>query len=285
MADAAMYQAKQAGRNALRLYRGDDGREGLERLAMKDRLAAALEHGHFELHWQGIWRADGSLSHLEALLRLRNDDGTLLPPAQFIPLAESTGRIVEIDRWVLDAAVAQLVAVPDISLAINVSGRTVREPAYLDHLEATLRAAGVAPRRLIVEITETAAVGDFVEARAFIGRLRDLGCRIALDDFGAGYSSFVYLKHLRADLVKIDGQFIRDLPADSENQVFVRAIAEVARGMGAEAVAEFVETAETPQLLAGLGVHLMQGRHFDSPRADHPALVSADRAEKAAAGR
>ena len=151
----------------------------------------------------------------------------------------------------------------------------MREPAYLDHLAAALRRAAVEPQRLIVEITETAAVGDFIEARAFIERLRDLGCRIALDDFGAGYSSFVYLKHLRADLVKIDGQFIRDLPADGENQVFVRAIAEVARGMGAEAVAEFVETAETARLLPTLGVYLMQGRWFDPPRADHPALTAA----------
>lgn len=273
MADAAMYQAKQAGRNAVRLYRGDDGREGIERLAMKDRLAAAIEHGHFELHWQGVWRVDGSLSHLEALLRLSGDDGSLVAPAQFIPLAERSGRIVEIDRWVADAAIARMAAAPEVNIAVNVSGRTVCEPSYIDHVAAALRAASVAPARLIVEITETAAVGDFVEARTFIERLRGMGCRIALDDFGAGYSSFVYLKHLHADMVKIDGQFIRNLPEDRENQVFVRAIAEVARGMGAEAVAEFVESAETAELLPALGVYLMQGRYFDPPHRDHAALA------------
>lgn len=274
-ADAAMYQAKQSGRNAVRVYQADDGREGIERLAMKDRLAAALEHGHFELHYQGVWRADGELSHLEALLRLVGDDGVLVQPAQFIPLAESSGHITEIDGWVLDAAIARLAAVPSSSIAVNVSGRTVREASYIDRVAAALQRSGVAPQRLIVEITETAAVGDFVEARAFIQRLRDLGCRIALDDFGAGYSSFVYLKHLRADLVKIDGQFIRNLAEDRENQVFVRAIAEVARGMGAEAVAEFVESADTARLLPALGVHLMQGRYFDAPRADPPSLAAA----------
>ena len=123
-------------------------------------------------------------------------------------------------------------------------------------------------------ITHETRLQDHIdEARAFIERLRDLGCRIALDDFGAGYSSFVYLKHLRADLVKIDGQFIRNLPEDRENQVFVRAIAEVARGMGAEAVAEFVESAETAELLPALGVYLMQGRYFDPPHRDHAALA------------
>jgi len=283
-ADAAMYQAKQSGRNALRLYQADDGREGIERLAMKDRIAAALEHGHFELHYQGVWRADGTLSHLEALLRLRSDDGTLVQPAQFIPLAESSGHIPEVDAWVLDAAIARLAAAPAACIAVNVSGRTVREGSYIDRVAQALRRSGVAPQRLVVELTETAAVGDFVEARTFIQRLRDIGCRIALDDFGAGYSSFVYLKHLRADLVKIDGQFIRNLSEDRENQVFVRAIAEVARGMGAESVAEFVETAETARLLPALGVNLMQGRHFDLPRADPPALAPVAATDPAPAG-
>lgn len=131
---------------------------------------------------------------------------------------------------------------------------------------------GVAPRRLLVELTETSAVTDLADAQRFIEALRTTGCGICLDDFGSGFSSFAYLKHLPVDTVKIDGMFIRNLPANRDDQVFVKAIADVARGLGRITVAEFVQDALTLELLKGIGVDLVQGYHLDMPQADHPGL-------------
>jgi EAL domain-containing protein (putative c-di-GMP-specific phosphodiesterase class I) len=130
----------------------------------------------------------------------------------------------------------------------------------------------VAPRRLQVELTETSAVSDLHDAQRFIEALRQTGCSVCLDDFGTGFSSFAYLKHLRADVLKIDGLFIRDLPNDRDNQVFVKAIVDVARGMRKTTIAEFVEDAETLAMLRRFGVDLVQGYHLDLPRANHPAI-------------
>jgi EAL domain-containing protein (putative c-di-GMP-specific phosphodiesterase class I) len=131
----------------------------------------------------------------------------------------------------------------------------------------------VAPRRLLVELTETSAVTDLHDAQRFIESLRQTGCPVCLDDFGTGFSSFAYLKHLNADVLKIDGLFIRNLHNDHDNQVFVKAIVDVARGMNKTTVAEFVENADTLEMLKGFGVDLVQGYHLDTPRADHPALM------------
>ncbi|MFN7136399.1 MAG: EAL domain-containing protein, partial [Thermomonas sp.] len=126
--------------------------------------------------------------------------------------------------------------------------------------------------RLLVELTETAAVSDMGDAARFIAALRRTGCLVCLDDFGAGFASFAYLKHLNADILKIDGMFIRDLPQDADNQVFVRTIIEVARGMGKQTVAEFVEDGRTLLMLREMGVDMVQGYHLDRPKAEHPAL-------------
>jgi EAL domain-containing protein (putative c-di-GMP-specific phosphodiesterase class I) len=140
---------------------------------------------------------------------------------------------------------------------------------------------GVAPRRLLVELTETSAVSDLQDAECFIEALRQTGCQTCLDDFGAGFASFAYLKHLKVDLLKIDGLFIRDLPKDSDNQVFVRAIVDVARALGKRTVAEFVEDAQTLAMVSALGVDLVQGYHLDRPQADHPALAPALQSHRA----
>jgi EAL domain-containing protein (putative c-di-GMP-specific phosphodiesterase class I) len=130
----------------------------------------------------------------------------------------------------------------------------------------------VAPQRLLVELTETAAISDLRDAERFIDALRHAGCTLCLDDFGSGFASFAYLKHLKVDMLKIDGLFIRNLPHDRDNQVFVRSIIEVARGMGKHTVAEFVEDGETLRLLRDFGVDMVQGHYLDRPRGDHPAL-------------
>lgn len=265
-ADAAMYRAKAHGRNTARLHQPDLSEAGRERLDWNQRLFRALEQQLFELYFQGIWRPDGQLSHAEVLLRLRDeaDPQRLILPSQFIAHAERSGIIRQIDRWVFEAAVRTLAAEP-LKLAVNVSGRTIEAGGFVEFARQVFEKHQVDPTRVVVEITETAAVGDLVDARAFIAGMRQLGCKVALDDFGSGHASFAYLKHLRTDLVKIDGQFMHHIDQEEENQIFVRAIADAARLVSGGTVAEFVEDAATAALLPGLGVTLMQGYRFDRP--------------------
>ena len=280
-ADIAMYQAKDAGKNTWRVFRVDSSADSemRNRLSMGERVSNALDHDLFELHFQGVYRAaDGALSHLEALIRMIDPAApdTLIMPAQFIPLAEKSGRILDVDRWAIRQVVARLASDTRLPpIAVNLSGRSLSEPSLPQTIANVLREAGVRPERLIVEITETAAVSDLHDAQRLIDALRTLGCGVCLDDFGVGFASFAYLKHLQADTIKIDGIFIRDLADDADNQVFVRAMVGVARGLGMRVVAEYVEDERTLTLLRAFGVDLVQGYHLDHPVRCHPALVSA----------
>jgi EAL domain-containing protein (putative c-di-GMP-specific phosphodiesterase class I) len=194
-------------------------------------------------------------------------------PGHFIPFAEKTGKILDIDRWVIAESIRLLASSESVpSLAVNISGRSFDEPTLPQYIADQLAASRVAPHRLMVELTETSAVSDLHDAQRFIEALRRTGCRVCLDDFGTGFSSFAYLKHLQADILKIDGLFIRDLPNDHDNQVFVKSIVDVARGMRKITIAEFVEDAETLEMLRRFGVDKVQGYHLDMPRANHPAL-------------
>lgn len=277
-ADIAMYQAKDAGKNTWRVFRADSGadREMRTRLSWGERVSDALDRGLFQLHYQGVYRtADRSLSHLEALIRMTDarSPGQLIMPTHFIQLAEKSGRILDIDRWVIREVMRTLAANPAIpSIAVNLSGRSLSEPRLPQFIGNALQQAGIDPKRLIVEITETSAVSDLHDAQRLIDALRQLGCGVCLDDFGVGFASFAYLKHLQVDTIKIDGIFIRDLANDADNQVFVRAMVSVARGLGKSVVAEYVEDGRTLALLRAFGVDLVQGYHLDQPAADHPAL-------------
>lgn len=277
-ADAAMYQAKHTGKNCWKVYRvdRDTSREMATRLAWNDRIAHALENGLLRLHFQGVYRADnGHLAHLEALIRMEDATrpGQLIMPAQFIDQAEKSGKILEIDRWVVNEAIRLLASHPHLpAMAINISGRSFDDPDLPAYITAQLLRQHVSPKRLLVELTETSAVSDMGDAARFIAALRRTGCPICLDDFGTGFASFAYLKNLQADILKIDGMFIRDLPLERDNQVFVRAIIEVAHGMGKQAVAEFVEDGKTLLMLREMGVDMVQGYHLDRPKADHPAF-------------
>ena len=277
-ADIAMYQAKDAGKNTWRVYRADIDADSdmRSRLSWSERISNALDKNLFQLHFQGVYRAeDGALSHLEALIRMTDErnPAQLIMPVHFIQLAEKNGRILDIDRWVIREVLRMLAENPDIpSIAVNLSGRSLSEPSLPQHIGDELRQAGVNPSRLIVEITETAAVSDLHDAQRLIEALRHLGCGVCLDDFGVGFASFAYLKHLHVDTIKIDGIFIRDLPNDPDNQVFVQAMVSVALGLGKSVVAEYVEDGPTLALLRQFGVDLVQGYHLDRPVADHPAL-------------
>jgi EAL domain-containing protein (putative c-di-GMP-specific phosphodiesterase class I) len=157
-------------------------------------------------------------------------------------------------------------------IAVNISGRSLDDPALPGHIAELLRERRADPARLLIEVTETAAVSDLTDAERFIEALKHAGCGVCLDDFGAGFASFAYLKHIRVDTIKLDGMFIRNLPHDHANQVFVRGMVEVARGLDKNTVAECVEDEATLRLLADLGVEKAQGFFLDRPQARHPAL-------------
>ncbi len=277
-ADIAMYQAKASGKNTWRVYRADAGADSemRNRLSWNERISNALEKGLLLLHFQGVYHADdGALAYLEALVRMVDESrpGQLIMPAHFILLAEKSGRILDIDRWVIREALRRLAADPAIPpIAVNVSGRSLSEPTLPQFIADELRARGVDPHRFIVEITETAAVSDLHDAQRMIEALRQLGCGVCLDDFGVGFASFSYLKHLHVDTIKIDGVFIRNLADDPANQVFVQAMVSVALGLGKSVLAEYVEDGRTLALLRQFGVDLVQGYHLDRPVADHRAL-------------
>lgn len=275
-ADIAMYQAKQAGKNTWRVFRPDDeaSQVTIERLTWNERIGNALEKGLLRLHFQGIYRLpDRRLAHCEALVRMvdeRNPEH-LIMPAHFIPVAEKTGRVVEIDRWVIGEAIRTLAENPGApDIAVNISARSLGEPTLSQYIFDMLQRHRVPPRRLIVELTETAVVADLHDAQRLIESLRQMGCGVCLDDFGTGFSSFAYLKHLRADTLKIDGLFIRDLHLDTDNQVFVKAIVDVAKGLGKTVVAEYVESEKTLNMLEAFGVNLVQGYFLAMPSAQFP---------------
>ena len=278
-ADAAMYQAKDAGKNTWRSYRPelDASREMVNRLTWNDRIASAFEKNLLRLHFQGVYcTQSGELSHLEVLIRMVDevDTSRLIMPGHFIPYAEKSGKILDIDRWVIRESIALLASSKHIpSLAVNISGRSFDEPTLPQYIADQLNAFEVEPNRLWVELTETSAISDLHDAERFIEALRKTGCYTCLDDFGTGFSSFAYLKHLKADVLKIDGLFIRDLPNDRDNQVFVKSIVDVARGLGKKTVAEFVEDSETLEMLKHLGVDMVQGYFMDKPQEHHPALA------------
>lgn len=277
-ADTAMYQAKHLGKNRFSVYH--PGRDIAEimvaRLAWNERIDRALAGGLLRLYCQGVYHAQtGRLAHLEALVRMvdENDPEQLIGPGQFIAHAEKSGKILDIDRWVLRESIRLLAAHPGLpAMAVNISGRSIDDPELTGFITTLLADEGVAPQRLLLELTETAAISDLGDAQRFIDELQRAGCTLCLDDFGTGFASFAYLKHLQAQVLKIDGLFVRNLPHERDNQVFVRSIIEVAHGMGKRAVAECVEDAQTLQLLQGFGVDMVQGYHLDRPQAAHLGL-------------
>ncbi len=269
-ADVAMYKAKENRARPWHLLHAiDTVKDELEqRVYWVDQLHQALEGDTFELMVQPIMRlADRSVRHYEVLVRMRNTDQELLMPGRFIPFAEHSGQIVQLDRWVLRAALRLLkrVQADGISLAVNLSGQSLHDDGLTDYLTAELQASGANPHQLILEITETAAVTDFSTARGVLQGIRELGCRTALDDFGVGFSSFHYLGQLPVDYIKIDGSFIRSLTHNDDSRVIVKAIADIAAGFGKEAIAEFVDQEALVPLLQDYRIAFGQGYHLGRP--------------------
>ena len=235
-------------------------------LAIEETVRAALGQDRMLFAFQPVVCAiSGSVDYFECLLRMREDDGRLVPCGEFIVAAEETGLVGLIDRYVLHRAFDELGAHAEVRLGFNVSGRTACDRPWLRTLMALLRERPDYARRLVVEITETAALGDLEECSRFVDTLRDAGCRVALDDFGAGHTSLRHLQALAIDIVKIDGSFVRSLAARPENRIILRHLLGLTRGFGLGTVAEHVETAEEAALLREAGVGYLQGFFFGRP--------------------
>lgn len=242
---------------------------GLHGRPWLSRLRRALDADLFELHFQPIVSLRGGVSHYEALLRLTDEPGQPpTAPGAFLPAAERYGLVREIDRMVL-TRVTRLLArdagLRDACVAINVSALSVVDGTMLRAIERALELHGVAPARLAIEITETAAISDMASAQAFCAGVLALGCQLALDDFGAGFGSFQYLKQLPFSHLKIDGGFIRSLPSSRTDQLVVRALARIVKGMGRETIAEFVGDATTLAMLRAYEVDYAQGYAVGRP--------------------
>jgi diguanylate cyclase (GGDEF)-like protein/PAS domain S-box-containing protein len=270
-ADLAMYRAKDDGRNRYSVFMpGADWQAQIEsRIGWYQRIREALENDLFVLHAQPILDLScGAITQYELLLRM-TDGSDLVLPGAFLETAERTGLIQDIDRWVVKRAIELLarneIADQDVRLEVNLSGKAFADAELLPMIQRELLATNIDPSRLVLEVTETAAIANIDEAQKFLRTLRGMGCGFALDDFGVGFSSFSHLKHLPVDYLKIDGSFIRDLSRNTVDQHLVRAIVGVARGLGKRTIAEFVADEDTLRLLREYGVDYGQGFHIAEP--------------------
>jgi diguanylate cyclase (GGDEF)-like protein len=261
-AQDALHRARERGTGRFVAYAASAGRDARRRAnaAFSSEIAAALDEKRLRLFFQPVVDiATREVRFHEALLRLERPNGTFAAAGDFIELSEQLGLIRLIDDYTLSRALETLDAHPKVSLSLNVSGETVADPAWLSHLAQSLLHRPDVASRLIVEITETAVIRRLEDASRFVATVHDLGCRVAVDDFGAGFSSFRHLRTLSFDLVKIAGSFIENLPRSADDRAFVKALTDLAANFRAEVVAEWVRDEETVALLKGFGVTLMQG--------------------------
>lgn len=274
-AEIALAQARIKGHGSWHLYTLDDPyREAAGRRAYwRKEIERGLDEEGFVMHFQPIQHiVSGHVGHYEALIRLRGKDGKLIPPGMFIDVAESTGLIRRIDRWVIDTVVAFVAGqAPEIKVALNLSSRSFDDDVAYETMQAALLRHNLSGDRLLLEITETAALANLSSAIRIMGKLRGLGCAFGLDDFGVGYSSFQYLKELPFDFVKIDGSFVKGLTLRPDDVVFVKALNDAVKGYGKATIAEFVEDQATLNVLREIGVDYAQGYLIGRPS---PELLS-----------
>ncbi|MBC7655779.1 MAG: EAL domain-containing protein, partial [Frankiaceae bacterium] len=276
LADTACYMAKERGRNRVQLYSEKDADTMLRRSEMEwaSRLRQALIDDRFVLHFQelaGLQSAqDGEGLHMELLIRLRDEDGTMVPPGAFIPAAERFGLMLQLDRWVVETAFANFARLhpdgrPVHMCAINLSALGIEDDTFAPFVLERLARYKVPPECICFEITETAAVASMMRVVELMGTLRKVGCKFSLDDFGAGMASFGYLKNLPVDYVKIDGSFIRNLQTDPISASIVRAVTDIGHQLGLKVVAEWVGDAQTLDVLRAARVDYAQGFHVHRP--------------------
>jgi diguanylate cyclase (GGDEF)-like protein/PAS domain S-box-containing protein len=275
-ADVACYSAKDSGRNRVQTYKQGRAPERHREMQWVSRINRACEEDQLVLLAQTIVpirKGVEKLRHFELLLRMRDESGELVQPAEFIPAAERFNLMPAIDRWVVRQACSRLVhrrsdagGREPFTLSINISGTTLNDEQFLDYVIAEMAAADVSPGALCFELTEAAAMTSLAAATHFIAELRSRGCRFALDDFGSGLSSFIFLKNLPVDFLKIDGQFMHNVAHDRIDRSMVEAIAQIGETMGIRTIAERVDSAEVLARLADLGIQYAQGHYIGAPQ-------------------
>ncbi|MGY3041309.1 diguanylate cyclase (GGDEF)-like protein/PAS domain S-box-containing protein [Rhodanobacter sp. TND4EL1] len=282
-ADTACYMAKEAGRNRVHFYSERDDQTVRRRSEMEwaNRLRWAVDEHRLQLTYQEVWPLplhDGGEPGIEMLLRFREESGQLVVPGVFLPAAERYGLMPVVDRWVIETTLANFDRLHPAGkrldmVAINLSGASLEDATLVERIIKLLRRYRVEPSRVCFEITETVAVRNLSQVARCMAALRSAGCRIALDDFGAGMSSFTYLKNLPLDIIKIDGSFVRDMLTDPVSHLMVKAVTDIGHRLGLEVIAEWVADAETVQALTALGVNRVQGFSLHRPE---PALFYLD---------
>ena len=271
-ADAACYMAKEKGRNRVQYYRPHDSDVSLRRHEMEwaSRLQRALQEGQFVLYAQRIISVAGETpreNHQELLVRMLDDHGRIVLPMAFIPAAERYGLMPSIDQWVIQHAFSSINALGKTggTYAINVSGTSIADERFLDFVREQFRQYRMPPGSICFELTETAAIANFDKAARFFGEMKSLGCMFSLDDFGAGMSSFGYLKHLPVDFIKIDGSFVKNVAYDQVDRATVQAINDVGHVMGKKTIGEFVDGETGLAALREIGVDFAQGDWIGPP--------------------
>lgn len=270
-AEEALDHAKRSGRDSFRLHEPSEHQESLRRrmVSIADQVVEALNARRLTLAYQPIVDAKtGEAVQYECLLRMIQPDGQLISAAEFIPVTERVGLISLLDQRVLELAVDALKRHATVNLALNVSGMTASDGTWLEAFLAHIRAHSDIASRLTVELTETAMLHDLECSANFISSLRSLGCKVALDDFGAGYTSFRNLQVFELDTVKIDGSFVTGLANNRDNQLFVRTLVNLADNFSLKSVAECVASAEDAEILRGFGVDYLQGYYFGRPEVE-----------------
>jgi diguanylate cyclase (GGDEF)-like protein len=274
-ADMACYSAKEGGRNRVQTFDPESASERHREMRWVSRLTSASDEGRLDIVFQPIVAVDtesGARPHYELLLRLRDEDGRAVMPNEFIPAAERYNVMPQLDRWVVEQALRDLVpsrrdgvTVAPFTVAVNLSGTTVSDLQFFDWLLEQIEQYDPTPGVLCFEITETAAIANLANASFIMRELTSRGCLVSLDDFGSGLSSFSYLRNLPVHYLKIDGQFVQDVANDRVDRSLVEAIVQVGRSMGIQTVAERVETQAVFDALKDIGVSYVQGYLLGKP--------------------
>lgn len=273
LADAALYEAKHGGKNRVALRSAaDDGDQNLAASRLVARIKESIAAERYEIHYQPVASLEtGEVQHVEALVRIRDEQGELIEPEQFIAKAERLGLMPAIDRYVIRQAIGYLSRKPQVQVSINLSGLTLGESDLVDYIRQILRETGVEPSRVCFEVAEQTALLDVANTEAWIRQMKALGCRIALDDFGSRFGSRSYLQALPVDYIKLDGSFTRDLDASTANRALTKAMIDLARLVGTEIIAEQVETESDARVLRALGVEYGQGYLWGRPVPERPS--------------
>jgi diguanylate cyclase (GGDEF)-like protein/PAS domain S-box-containing protein len=268
-ADIALYVAKGRGRNLIHFYDAQDNEsdELRQRINISQKIRKAISEDRMVLYFQPIYDVlNSKISYYEALVRLREPNGTIVGPAEFIPALEAAGEMHLLDRWIIKLATRALKEHPDLNhIAINLSAQAFKDETLVPTILESLKNTGVNPHRLTFELTESASLFNLNITQRVIAELHALGCSFSVDDFGSGFSSFAYLKDLPADYIKLDGSFIQNLHNDTIDQALVKAMIQVIQALGKKAVAEYVENQAILDILKSMGIDFVQGYHIGHP--------------------